>query len=350
MSTWQKRVLGRGATRDFVAGLGEFKLGRIDRKQLGLGALGILAGAYLVKRIVSARANRLDGRVVLITGGSRGLGLLLAREFGQRGCKLAICARDPEELDRARLGLVRRGFEVFAYPCDVAKPEEVDQLIAKVLERYGQIDVLVNNASILQVGPLSSMKVEDFRHAMDVNFWGTLNTSLAALDALKQRPGGRLVNICSIGGKVAVPHLLPYDCAKFAVLGFSEGLRAELSEEGISVTTIVPGLMRTGSYTNATFKGDPVGEFHWFAALANAPSTTLDARDAARMIVRATERRKAEVILGWQARLLAAAKALMPSTIFTVLSVVNRFMPRGRANGGVMGRSVALATNRERWS
>lgn len=319
----------------------------------GLRGLGLAAGAYVVKRMVDARRMaRLAGRVVLITGGSRGLGLLLAREFGQRGCKIAICARDAAELDRARLGLENRGIETFATVCDVSVPEQVDKLITDVLARYGQLDVLVNNAGVIQVGPLHSMDLHDFRHAMAVNFWGTVHTTLAAIDALKRTGDGRLVNICSIGGKIAMPHLLPYDCAKFAVLGFSEGLRAELGAQGISVTTVIPGLMRTGSSASAVFKGDQASEYVWFSTVSREHATTIDARKAARQIVNATARGEREVTLGFQAHLGALAKSLLPGVLVRVLAAFNRAMPSGAGKPtiGLNGRTLAAAANRARFS
>jgi short-subunit dehydrogenase len=311
---------------------------------LGLAArgLGLLAAGYAMKRVVEGRRLRLHGRVVLITGGSRGLGLLLGREFGRRGGRIAICARDAAELERGRLNLERRGIEVYATVCDVSDAEQVQRLIHEVEDYFGRIDVLVNNASIIQVGPVEAMKIEDFQHAMAVNFWGTLHTSLAAIDALKKNGGSRIVNICSIGGKVAVPHLLPYDCAKFAVMGLSEGLRAELAKDNISVTTVIPGLMRTGSFSSATFKGDPMEEYLWFSTLAQGAVTSMDGRKAARKIVRAAMRRDAEVIIGWQARLLAFAKAFFPATVARALSAANRAMPKETGYGEFSGRSLAV--------
>jgi NAD(P)-dependent dehydrogenase (short-subunit alcohol dehydrogenase family) len=318
---------------------------------LGWQVLGLAAGAYAVKRLVDVRrVHRLHDQVVLITGGSRGLGLLLAREFGRKGCRLAICARDGAELERARLGLEHRGYQVFASVCDVSDPAAVDRLMAEVLDHYGRLDILVNNASVMHVGALSSMDLLDFRQAMATNYWGTVHTTLAAIEPLKQA-GGRIVNICSIGGKVAVPHLLPYDAAKFAVLGFSEGLRAELAGEGISVTTIIPGLMRTGSYSHATFKGDQLGEFEWFSTVASEHATTIDARQAARRIVLATARREPEVILGWHARFAALAKAVLPNTLIRVLGLANRALPHSsRKSIGLSGRTLAAAVNRARYS
>jgi NAD(P)-dependent dehydrogenase (short-subunit alcohol dehydrogenase family) len=299
------------------------------------GAIG-----YLGWRLLSRREEDLVGEVVLITGGSRGLGLLLAHEFARRGCRLALCARDEDELERARVELEGRGAEVLVRRCDVSQRDEVDALVAAVHERFGRIDVLVNNASIVQVGPLESMTLEDFQQAMAVNFWGGVHATLAVLPEMRARRRGRIVNITSIGGKVAFPHLLPYDAAKFALLGFSKGLRAELARHGVSVTTIVPGFMRTGSPLHALFKGDQDKEFTWFVAGDSLPLTSMDALRAARRIVQAAARREGEVTLGWQARTLRLVHALAPGTIMSILGLANRALPTGR--GRRLARGLAL--------
>ena len=133
-------------------------------------------------------------------------------------------------------------------------------MVAEAAELLGPIDVLVNNAGIITVGPFLEMDVEDFDQAMKVMFWGPLYTTLAVLPAMRARKQGSIVNITSIGGKVSVPHLLPYCCAKFAAVALSEGLRTELMPDGIRVTTIAPGLLRTGSHLNARFKGKQADE------------------------------------------------------------------------------------------
>ena len=287
------------------------------------------AGAgYLLWKELRARTTSLQGQVALITGGSRGLGLLLARELAKEGCRVAICARDAVELERARLNLANYGYDVFAAPCDVSDRAQVERLVADVVTRFGQLDILVNNAGVIQVGPAETMNIVDFQQAMAVNFWGTVHATLAAVAEMKDRgQGGRIVNITSIGGTVAVPHLLPYDCAKFAAMGFSEGLRAELTRDRISVTTVVPSLMRTGSYTNAMFKGQQESEFSWFSFAANGKLTSMDARRAARRIVKAAKLRTPELVLGWQAKVLRIAKGLFPGTLSRVLSAINRLLP-----------------------
>ena len=124
-------------------------------------------------------------------------------------------------------------------------------MIDAVSRHYGHIDILVNNAGEIMVSPFENLTTADFERAMAVMFWGTLYTTLAVLPSMKARGQGRIVNVTSIGGKVSVPHLLSYSCAKAAAVAFSNGLRNEVRQFGIDVTTIIPGLMRTGSHVNA---------------------------------------------------------------------------------------------------
>ena len=247
---------------------------------LGAG-IGLAAG--LAAALRPQPSWNVAGQVAVITGGSRGLGLLLAREFGREGCQLAICARDEAELDRARGDLEARGMTVYAARCDVADRRDVERFVADVIRRFGGIDILVNNAGIIKVGPFTNMTVEDFEEAMRINFWGMVYPTLAMLRVMQAQGGGRIVNITSIDGKVTVPHLLPYICAKFAAVAFSEGLHMELAADGITVVTVVPGLMRTGSCLNATFTGDPAAESVWFS-LGSTPEVILSA--PARLLVR----------------------------------------------------------------
>jgi NAD(P)-dependent dehydrogenase (short-subunit alcohol dehydrogenase family) len=290
-----------------------------------------------------AREQDVSGRVALVTGGSRGLGLLIARELLHRGCHVAICARDVHELEEAERRLEAEGGSVEAIPCDISDREQVRLMVESIQEELGPIDLLVNNASIIQVGPLDSLELEDFELAMETNFWGTVYTTLAVLPGMRARKEGRIANVTSIGGKVAIPHLLPYDAAKFAALGFSEGLRAELGSEGISVTTVVPGLMRTGSPVNAFFKGDAEKEFAWFSLGDATPLSAMSAARAARQIVGAMLRGNAEVTLSWQAKLLRIVHDLFPGTTADLLGGVNRLLPDAPGPTGMV-RGMDLST------
>jgi NAD(P)-dependent dehydrogenase (short-subunit alcohol dehydrogenase family) len=298
-----------------------------------------LAGRALWSR---ARALDLDGRVVLVTGGSRGLGLALAERFAAEGARLVICARHEADLERARARLASRGVEVLAHACDVSDRAAVRELVGAALDRFGRIDVLVNNAGEIAAGPVEAQTVEDFERAMATMFFGVVHPTLAVLPQMRERREGRIVNVTSIGGKVAIPHLLPYDSAKFAAVGFSEGLRAELAKDGIAVVTVVPGLMRTGSYLGAGFKGNARAEFTWFALTGNSPLTSIGAERAARKIVAATRRGDAEIVLSSQAKLLRLFHGVAPGLTADVLGLVNRVLPDAAGPSGppVEGRKA----------
>jgi NAD(P)-dependent dehydrogenase (short-subunit alcohol dehydrogenase family) len=295
--------------------------------------LFLALGAGAIAGLLGGQRARLRGQVAAVTGGSRGLGLLLARELGRAGSRVAICARDADELERACRYLRPIG-EVLAVPCDVADRTQAEGFVATVSRHFGRVDVLVNNAGIIDVGPLAAMGVDDFRRAMEVIFWGTVHTTLAVLPQMRARRAGRIVNVTSIGGKIAVPHMLPYGCAKFATVGFSEGLRAELAPDGVRVVTIVPGLMRTGSFQRARFTGRVAEEYRWFSLGAALPVISMDAERAARQIVRAAARGDAERILSLPAQIAARIHGLFPGLTTDALGWVNRLLlppPDGRA-------------------
>jgi|SRR5437868_11121739 len=293
-------------------------------------ALSIAAaavGALVVARRFAPRAT-LRGRVVLITGGSRGLGLVLARQLVRKGARVAICARDEQELSRAREDLARHGGDVLTIPCDLRLESAGERLVQIVVAHYGRLDVLVNNAGIIEVGPQITMSLADYESVMAVNFWGAVRVTLAALPHLRRSSRGHVVNITSIGGLVPVPHLLPYTCAKYAMVGFSEGLATEVANEGVRVTTVVPGLMRTGSFVNALFKGQRSSEVSWFSLGAALPIVSISAERAARRVLLACERGERFVALGLPAKVVRLAHALVPGLFVRALSVVDRLLPK----------------------
>ncbi len=310
-----------------------------SKEALMLAAAGL--GGLLIARAAVRRTRAYDfrGKTVLITGGSRGLGLVLARELAEEGARIAICARDRVELESARRDLSPRGAEVFAIPCDVTEREQVSEMVEIVRDHFGGVDVLINNAGVIQVGPIEVMTLEDYEMAMKTHFWGPLYTTLAVLPQMRRRGEGRIVNISSIGGKIGVPHLVPYSASKFALVGLSEGMRAELAKDGIIVTTVCPGLMRTGSPRNAYFKGQHRAEYAWFSISDALPVTAMQAERAARQIIAACRRGDAEVILSVQAVLAVKFRQLFPEATADLLGIVNRLLPapdgigRHRAKG-----------------
>ncbi|HEU4698843.1 MAG TPA: SDR family oxidoreductase [Gemmatimonadales bacterium] len=283
-------------------------------------------GAWLALR---ARRERYDlrGRTVLVTGGSRGLGLALARALVREGARVAICGRDTATLERARIELERPDASVLAIPCDVTDPVQVEAMLQIVREWFGPLDVLVNDAGTIVVAPEQALTLADYDDAMRTNFFGVLHTTRAALPDLRRRPGSRIVNISSIGGVVGVPHLAPYVASKFAVTGYSLTLRAELAAAGVVVTTICPGLMRTGSPPNALFKGRHKAEYAWFSISDSLPGVTVSAEAAAERILRACRRGEALVVFPWHMRAAQLLQAVAPGVLTGLLGAANRVLP-----------------------
>jgi len=294
---------------------------------LMLTAIGVGVFLLALSLVQRWREYKLHDKTVLITGGSRGLGLVMARQLVREGARVAICGRDRATLERACNELLELGGDVLAIPCDVTDKAQVEQMVQTVRNRFGQIDVLINNAGIIAVGPMEVMTLDDYETAMKIHFWAPLYTTLAVLPEMRQKRAGRIVNISSIGGKVSVPHLLPYSSSKFALTGFSEGLRAEVAKEGIKVTTVCPGLMRTGSPYNASFKGQHRAEFIWFTLSDSLPLISMSAERAARQILSACKQGKAEIVLSLPALLATKFHGLFPGLTANLLAGVNYFLP-----------------------
>jgi short-subunit dehydrogenase len=296
-------------------------------------ALGGAVAAAAVYRTQQRRRMNFAGATVLISGGSRGLGLELARAFAEEGANLVLLARDEDALTRTTEELRALGARVLPQVCDIRDPHQVRRSLATIFDEVRDIDVLVNNAGTIQVGPLENMDLSDFESAMNVHFWGPLYLMQEIIPRMKARRNGRIVNIASIGGKVAVPHLLPYAASKFALVGLSEGLRAELIKDSIYVTTVCPGLMRTGSHLNASFKGQHKKEFALFALANASPALSMASARAASQIVEACRYGKAEITLTPQARLLRLVNGVLPSLVSETLGCVSRFLPHPLPTG-----------------
>jgi NAD(P)-dependent dehydrogenase (short-subunit alcohol dehydrogenase family) len=301
--------------------------------------LGGIGGVLLTRAWRTSRGMDFRDRSVVIVGGSRGLGLVLARELAAEGARIALAARNTDELERARQDLQQHGAQVTTVVCDIRECEDVDRAVSDIVGKQGGIDVLINDAGIIQVGPIDHMTLSDFENAMATHFWGPLYTIRAALPHLRQSSSARIVNISSIGGKIAVPHLVPYCASKFALTGLSEGLRAELAKDGIHVTTVCPGLMRTGSTYNAWFKGNHRHEFAWFHIADSLPGVSIDARRAARQIIKACRYGDAELIITVPAKAAVLVHAAFPALVSSAMTLANRLLPGPDAESGAQSQS-----------
>ena len=299
-------------------------------KALGVaGAVGLAIGAGWAAAAAARRARRIElrGRVVVITGGGRGLGFAIAREFLQRGCRLAICGRDGDVIARAVADLQRRGADVFGAACDASDPTQVQAFIVQVLERFGVIDVLVNNAGQCFVGPAVELRAEDAHEALRHIFWTQFHPTQAVLPHMRARRFGRIVNVTSIGGKMPTPHQAAYAIGKYAATGWSETLAVELPKDGVYVSTITPPPLRNGAPLHVNFNGRREQEFQWFTYGLTAPWISTSAERTARVVADAAAHGDAERAVSVISWLSARAQGLAPNLTRWAFSRVDRSLP-----------------------
>ncbi|MBB5060549.1 short-subunit dehydrogenase [Granulicella aggregans] len=298
-------------------------------------AVSVIATTFVVKRLLQ-KPKVVAGQVVIITGASSGLGLALAHRFGKAGLKLVLAARNSDDLDLARKELLDAGSvgnedDILLVACDVSDKHQVSDLVAATLDSFGALDVLINNAGVIEVGPAEDQTVEIYERAMAIDFFGALYATYAALPCMLGRRTGAIVNISSIGGKIAVPHLLPYVSAKFALTGFSQGLHAELRHKGIRVTTVCPGLMRTGGEAHTHFVGQVSKEKLWFQTAARTPLISANVHYAASRVFNAVNAGRAEITITPQAWLAARFAGCAPEATQAISALISTYALPGSA-------------------
>ncbi len=322
---------------------------RRDRRKV---AAGLFGASVALRLLPFGERYDFNGKHVVITGGSRGLGLALARKFITEGARVTLIARDYEELRRAQLRLKS------AYPkaavcilaCDITKGEELSEAIRQAHFQSGWIDVVVNNAGAIMASPFEVMDAEDFRAQIDLHLNAVVEMTHHMAKYFRVRGGGRIVNIASIGGKIALPHMAAYTASKFALAGFSRAVASELAKHKIFVTTVYPGLMRTGSTIQAVFKGNQEKEFALFSAMDLIPGVSMSARRAANQIVEACRQGDVEAVLGWSAKFGAFMFENFPEITGSMAKVAAGFLPEGHSRERKTGAESQDLFNAMAWT
>lgn len=238
---------------------------------------------------------------VLVTGASEGIGKATALLFAHKGYNLVLAARRAEPLETVVQKVEQLDCSALGIPADVREPEQVKALVQKALDRYGSVDVLINNAGIYVSGPVEEFSLEDWHQTVDTNFWGYVHTIQALLPYFLARGSGTIVNLSSIGGKVALPYVTPYCASKFAVTGLTKSLHAELSPRGIQVCGIYPNLIKSNFSERAIFRGrnaqDAQARRDQLETILKTPFVEKP-EDVAKAIWDAVDRQKPEMVVG----------------------------------------------------
>jgi short-subunit dehydrogenase len=301
--------------------------------------LGLAALATFLLLWPSIRSYH--GQGVIITGGSRGLGLALAERFLKEGANVALLARDEEELERARTLLHDRagsGCEIYPIVADVTHPEELREALDKARRCLRRVDILVNNAGSITVGDFEWTERKDFDALLELEVHAVVDSVRAVVPWFRAAGSGTIVNISSIGGKLGVPHLASYCAAKFALAGLSGAVGADLAADGIHVMAVFPGPMRTGSTVQIQLRGNHPKEYAWFTAADLLPFISVSPESAARRILRGISNGNAEIIFPMSARLAVMLRNLFPELFTWILRLSGRFFPTGGSPGLKTGR------------
>jgi len=251
-------------------------------------------------------------KVVLVTGGSSGLGHAIAEAFAQAGAKVAIAALEPEAVRDAAENLQKAGYDVLGVHADITRQDDVDRLFDQTLSRFGRLDVLVNNAGRSMRGNIADTTPEQFRELLELNLIALVRCTRAALPHLLAQKG-HVVNIGSLAAKSASRWVGAYPATKHAVAAYSQQLRLELGPKGLHVLLVCPGpIVRKG------LRLFPLEGLEDIPDRARGPGAGLKVppippEKIARDILRACQRRRPELIVPWYARILFALLHLWPT-------------------------------------
>jgi short-subunit dehydrogenase len=244
-----------------------------------------------------------ENTVVVITGASSGIGRATALELAQQGANLVLVARREAALHGLAQECERLGGKALPIPTDVAIEEHVYGVARRATERYGKIDVWINNAAVTVAGQFDAIPMEDFRRVLEINLFGYIYGSRAAITQFKKQGHGTLINVSSIVAVSGEPYFSPYTISKYAIRGLSISLHQEVEKENIHVCTVLPGVIDTPIYNQAA---------NYMGKAVIPPGNALPAEDVAASIIDLIDHPQREVFVGSKGRLAEALQILVP--------------------------------------
>jgi short-subunit dehydrogenase len=256
--------------------------------------------------------ERFKDQVVVVTGGGRGIGRATALEFACEGATVILAGRRRDALETAAAESRSSGGKAQVVRCDVAIDDDLQNLVASTIRDFGQIDVLVNNAGVVSGGRIDEISAEDIGRMVGVNVWAPMRLTQLAVPHMRERKSGTIVNISSVAGRVGMPYYATYCATKYAMRGFSEALRRELSPDGVQVIAVYPGVTATDLIENVEFDGLGL--------------TIATAQQVGQAIVRGVQWRQSEVFIGLGESLVARWNDLLPWTVDLGVGVMRERM------------------------
>ena len=258
------------------------------------------------------------GKTVIITGASSGIGKESAKQFAKKGAHIALISRKKEKLAKAKQELEKFKTTTEIFPCDVSDKSQVKEMARSVFEKFGSVDVLVNNAGFAVYGPASELSIEEIESQMKTNYFGMIYCIKNFLPKMLEQKSGHIVNVASVAASIGLPGIASYCASKFAMLGFSEGLKHELSGTGVGITVVSPIMVRTNFFDHPSF-----------AKMPKYSPTSLSSKTVAKSILKAANSPRLEIIVPSFVRGAVWAKQTFPYLINPILgSTFNKQLDR----------------------
>lgn len=248
-------------------------------------------------------------KTVIITGASSGIGESAAIEFAKKGAQLGLVARRKEKLEELEEKLSKFSTKSKSFPCDVSDKTQVSKMAKQVIESFGKIDVLVNNAGFAIYGSVSKLSIEEIESQMATNYFGMVYCTKNFLPSMLEQKSGHIVNVASVAASFGLPGIASYCASKFAMLGFSEGLKHELHGTGVGVTVVSPIMVRTNFFDHKSFEKMP-----------KYSKTALSSKTVAKAVLRAANSPRLEIIVPGIVRGAVWAKHTIPYLINPIVS------------------------------
>ena len=225
-------------------------------------------------------------KTVLITGASSGIGKESAIEFAKKGANIVLVSRTKEKLESVEDELKKFNVTTLAYKCDVSKKDQVKEMSIIVLEKFDSVDILVNNAGFAIYGSVTDLSIDDIESQMETNYFGMIYCIKNFLPSMLDKKSGHIVNVASVAASFGLPGIASYCASKFAMLGFSEGLKHELKNSGVGITVVSPIMVRTNFFDHPSFEKMP-----------KFSPTSLSSKTVAKAILKAANSSRLEIIV-----------------------------------------------------
>ena len=247
-------------------------------------------------------------KVVLITGASSGIGRASAILFARKGANIILIDKKKEKLDQIDKELKKYNVSTLVCECDVSNKSQVKEISKTVLEKFNSIDILVNNAGFAIYGSVSDLTTEEIESQMSTNYFGMIYCIKNFLPSMIEKKSGHIVNVASVAGSFGLPGIASYCASKFAMLGFSEGLKHELKGTGVGITVVSPIMVRTNFFDHQSFEKMP-----------KYSPTSLSAETVAKAILKAANSPRLEIIVPSVVRIAVWMKSTFPYLINPIL-------------------------------